>query len=75
MLAITIAWDNALSWSWENAIDALQATLRQVHIFVLMFKANTSPGPYMMFKAPFVLMETFSLKIISHLHMFIVIKY
>ncbi|KAF7841678.1 isochorismate synthase 2, chloroplastic isoform X1 [Senna tora] len=30
MLAATIAWDNALSWPWENAINALQATLRKV---------------------------------------------
>lgn len=30
MLTITIAWDNNLSWSWENAINALQETLRNV---------------------------------------------
>ena len=30
MLTTTIAWDNALSWSWENAINALQETLSKV---------------------------------------------
>lgn len=30
MLTITIAWDNDLSWSWENAINALQETLCKV---------------------------------------------
>jgi len=30
MLTITIAWDNDLSWSWENAINALQETLCNV---------------------------------------------
>lgn len=39
MLAATIAWDNALSWSWENAVTALQATLRKVkmHVHSLFF--------------------------------------
>jgi menaquinone-specific isochorismate synthase len=32
MLTITIAWDNALSWSWENAISALQETLCKVSV-------------------------------------------
>ncbi|XP_015581936.1 isochorismate synthase 2, chloroplastic isoform X1 [Ricinus communis] len=30
MLAATIAWDNALSWTWEQAIDALQLTMSQI---------------------------------------------
>jgi len=30
MLTVTIAWDNDLSWSWENAINALQETLCNV---------------------------------------------
>ncbi|KAJ9140422.1 hypothetical protein P3X46_031072 [Hevea brasiliensis] len=30
ILAVTIAWDNALSWTWEQAIDALQLTMNQV---------------------------------------------
>nr|AHA82396.1 chloroplast isochorismate synthase [Senna obtusifolia] len=37
MLAATIAWDNALSWPWENAINALQATLRKVSSFIVKF--------------------------------------
>ena len=31
MLAITVAWDNALSWTWDEAIDSLEATMQQVH--------------------------------------------
>jgi hypothetical protein len=27
-----IAWDNALSWSWENAMSALQETLYKVSV-------------------------------------------
>lgn len=30
MLIITIAWDNDLSWTWENAINALQEILCKV---------------------------------------------
>ncbi|CAK7322863.1 unnamed protein product [Dovyalis caffra] len=30
MLATTIAWDNALSWTWEQAVDAAQATMTQI---------------------------------------------
>ncbi|EXB20726.1 Isochorismate synthase [Morus notabilis] len=30
MLAATIAWDDALSWPWQKAINELQATLCQV---------------------------------------------
>lgn len=32
MLATTIAWDNVLSWTWGNAINDLEATIRQVQI-------------------------------------------
>lgn len=35
MLAATIAWDNALSWSWENAVTALQATVRKVEFIYI----------------------------------------
>ena len=35
MLATTVAWDTSLSWTWAMAIDALQATMCQVHIFGL----------------------------------------
>ncbi|RVW90449.1 Isochorismate synthase 2, chloroplastic [Vitis vinifera] len=34
VLATTIAWDNALSWTWEKAIGALQATMCQVSSIV-----------------------------------------
>lgn len=37
MLITTIAWDNALSWSWENAITALQETLFKVSVNRLCF--------------------------------------
>ncbi|MFQ6640888.1 hypothetical protein Gotur_015218 [Gossypium turneri] len=30
MLAITIAWDNALSWTWDEAIHSLETTMQQV---------------------------------------------
>jgi hypothetical protein len=30
MLATTIAWDNAFSWTWERAVDAVEATMTQV---------------------------------------------
>lgn len=32
VIAATIAWDNALSWSYAKAIAALKATLVQVHV-------------------------------------------
>lgn len=35
MLAATIAWDNALSSTWGNAINDLQATICQVQIIFL----------------------------------------
>ncbi|KAK6924967.1 Chorismate-utilizing enzyme, C-terminal [Dillenia turbinata] len=38
MLATTIAWDNGLLWTWESAIDALQATMCQITPFVLKLR-------------------------------------
>jgi hypothetical protein len=32
MLTTTIAWDNALAWSWENATSALQETFYKVSV-------------------------------------------
>lgn len=43
MLTITIAWDNALSWSWETAINELQATVCKVSakkLCLLNYKAR-----------------------------------
>jgi hypothetical protein len=30
VLATTIAWDDSLSWTWHNAVEELQSTLRKV---------------------------------------------
>ncbi|KAJ0971303.1 hypothetical protein J5N97_019262 [Dioscorea zingiberensis] len=30
ILATTIAWDDTLLWTWENAVDGLQATMHQI---------------------------------------------
>ncbi|KAF3437780.1 hypothetical protein FNV43_RR20536 [Rhamnella rubrinervis] len=38
MLATTIAWDNALSWTWGNAINDLEATIRQVSSMVVKLR-------------------------------------
>lgn len=35
MLATTIAWDNAFSWTWEQAVDAVEATMTQISSNVL----------------------------------------
>ncbi|XP_061345809.1 isochorismate synthase 2, chloroplastic-like isoform X2 [Gastrolobium bilobum] len=43
MLTTTIAWDNALSWSWENAINALQATLCKVSSSIVKFPKQAPP--------------------------------
>ncbi|ESW06005.1 hypothetical protein PHAVU_010G011700 [Phaseolus vulgaris] len=43
MLTITIAWDNDLSWSWENAINALQETLCNVSSSIVNFPKSTPP--------------------------------
>lgn len=36
MLAVTIAWDDSLGWAWENALESLQSTIREV-VSVLFF--------------------------------------
>ncbi|KAK9278946.1 hypothetical protein L1049_028528 [Liquidambar formosana] len=38
MLAITVAWDDALSWTWGRAIDKLQATMGQVSSIVVKLR-------------------------------------
>ncbi|XP_020220827.1 isochorismate synthase, chloroplastic isoform X2 [Cajanus cajan] len=43
MLTITVAWDNDLSWSWENAINALQETLGKVSSSIVKFPKQTPP--------------------------------
>ncbi|XP_027334587.1 isochorismate synthase 2, chloroplastic isoform X2 [Abrus precatorius] len=43
MLTITIAWDNDLSWSWENAINSLQETLCKVSSSIVKFPKQTPP--------------------------------
>ncbi|RDX94556.1 hypothetical protein CR513_23051, partial [Mucuna pruriens] len=43
MLTITIAWDNDLSWSWENAINELQETLCKVSSSIVKFPKQTPP--------------------------------
>ncbi|KAJ1394425.1 Isochorismate synthase [Sesbania bispinosa] len=43
MLTTTIAWDNALSWSWENAINALQTTLCKVSSSIVKFPKQAPP--------------------------------
>lgn len=36
MLAATLAWDHACSWTWENAIESLQSTIEQVYYVTLI---------------------------------------
>ncbi|KAK7273610.1 hypothetical protein RIF29_14666 [Crotalaria pallida] len=43
MLTTNIAWDNALSWSWENAINALEATLCKVSSSIAKFHRLAPP--------------------------------
>lgn len=31
MLAATVVWDHACSWTWENAVESLQSTIEQVY--------------------------------------------
>ncbi|PIA62532.1 hypothetical protein AQUCO_00200502v1 [Aquilegia coerulea] len=38
MLALTIAWDNKLLWSWQKAVDVLQGTLCQISSTVVKFR-------------------------------------
>ncbi|XVF09133.1 hypothetical protein REPUB_Repub07fG0065000 [Reevesia pubescens] len=42
MLAITVAWDNALSWTWYEAIDSLEATMQQVASIVVNLRKEAS---------------------------------
>ncbi|KAM7275608.1 hypothetical protein ACFE04_017474 [Oxalis oulophora] len=42
LLATTIAWDNALSWTWEKAINEVQSTIRQVSSIVVKLKKEVS---------------------------------
>ncbi|KAI5391739.1 isochorismate synthase, chloroplastic isoform X1 [Lathyrus oleraceus] len=43
MLTTTIAWDNALSWSWENAITDLQETLCKISSSIVKFPKQAPP--------------------------------
>ncbi|KAL3748370.1 hypothetical protein ACJRO7_009586 [Eucalyptus globulus] len=38
MLAATIAWDNALSWTWEKAISSLEVTINQISSLVMKLR-------------------------------------
>ncbi|KAF5205992.1 Isochorismate synthase 2 protein [Thalictrum thalictroides] len=38
MLAINIAWDNKLLWSWQKAVDVLQSTLCQISSAIVKFR-------------------------------------
>ncbi|KAK8300081.1 hypothetical protein V6Z12_D05G363300 [Gossypium hirsutum] len=42
MLAITIAWDNALSWTWDEAIHSLETTMQQIASVVVKLKKEAS---------------------------------
>lgn len=42
MLAATIAWDNALSWTWEKAINSLEAMINQVYLHLNDLTNDTS---------------------------------
>lgn len=48
MLATTIAWDNALLWTWEKAVGGLQATIHQV-IYFLRKNSTVSSSTISMF--------------------------
>ncbi|MBA0756166.1 hypothetical protein Gogos_021615, partial [Gossypium gossypioides] len=45
MLAITIAWDNALSWTWDEAIHSLETTMQQIASVVVKLKKEASGEP------------------------------
>ncbi|KAI6683002.1 hypothetical protein NL676_028915 [Syzygium grande] len=38
VLAATVAWDNALSWTWEKAINSLETTINQVSSLVMKLR-------------------------------------
>ncbi|XP_031252324.1 isochorismate synthase 2, chloroplastic isoform X4 [Pistacia vera] len=42
MLAVTVAWDDALSWTWEKAIHTLESTMRQVSSKVVILRKEVS---------------------------------
>ncbi|KDP31211.1 hypothetical protein JCGZ_11587 [Jatropha curcas] len=42
MLAATIAWDNALSWTWGQAIDALRLTMTQVSSVIVKLQKEVA---------------------------------
>ncbi|KAA3463179.1 isochorismate synthase 2, chloroplastic-like isoform X2 [Gossypium australe] len=42
MLAITIAWDNAFSWTWDEAIHSLETTMQQIASVVVKLKKESS---------------------------------
>ncbi|XP_021285532.1 isochorismate synthase 2, chloroplastic-like [Herrania umbratica] len=42
ILAVTVAWDNALSWTWDEAIDSLEATMHQVASIVVKLRKEAS---------------------------------
>ncbi|WZZ72216.1 hypothetical protein YC2023_083586 [Brassica napus] len=44
MLAATLAWDDELSWTLENAIEALLETMLQVNAFELLVGLYTNEG-------------------------------
>ncbi|KAK4844291.1 hypothetical protein QYF36_018564 [Acer negundo] len=42
MLAVTLAWDNALSWTWKDAVETLESTMRQVSSNVVKLRNEVS---------------------------------
>ncbi|CAJ2636169.1 unnamed protein product [Trifolium pratense] len=44
MFTTTIAWDNALSWWWENPMSALQETLYKVSSSIVKFPKQAPPA-------------------------------
>ncbi|XP_072977954.1 isochorismate synthase 2, chloroplastic-like [Typha angustifolia] len=42
VLAMTVAWDNSLLWTWQKAMDDLQETLHQISPYFLTFKESSS---------------------------------
>ncbi|XP_019053463.1 PREDICTED: isochorismate synthase, chloroplastic-like isoform X2 [Nelumbo nucifera] len=44
MLATTIAWDDTLLWTWENAVGMVQATMSQISSFVAKLQKEVPNG-------------------------------
>ncbi|OMP08998.1 Isochorismate synthase [Corchorus olitorius] len=42
MLATTVAWDNALSWTWDEAIASLETTMHQVASIVVKLRKEAT---------------------------------